>query len=55
MSIGGFARTSFSIQQGILPINVVFFGCAFMSDGANQSTATFIGKIASFDALSNVV
>jgi hypothetical protein len=39
MSIGGFARTTFSIQQGVLPINVVFFGCAFMSDNANQTTA----------------
>jgi hypothetical protein len=39
MSIGGFAKTDNACQQSQLPINVVFFGCVFWSDSANQTTA----------------
>jgi hypothetical protein len=37
MSIGGFAKTDNSCQQSQLPINVVFFGCAFWSNSADQT------------------
>jgi hypothetical protein len=42
MSIGGFGRNSFSVQQGVLPVNASFVGCVFMSDGNPQTTARTI-------------
>jgi hypothetical protein len=42
MNIGGFARKTNPVQQGILPHNATFYAISFLSDNADQTSASTI-------------